>query len=74
MGLVRAGLGFKGTRAKMREHSDAMICSALVANAYAQKKFSEGSRLFVQPAEILRSKAVTPVAMLMHPEPAKGSK
>lgn len=64
--LVRAGLpSFRGKRKDDNaEESDKLFCSALVANAYAKKQFSDKSRLATRPVEIMSSSQVKPIAAL----------
>lgn len=64
--LVRAGLPiFRGKRrGDAPEESNKLFCSALIANAYANKHFSDKSRLATRPVEIMGSEHVKPVAAL----------
>lgn len=63
--VLRAATPFRGHRSgDGPEHADRFICSALVANAYAKKHFSDKSRLMVRPSEILQSSHVKPIALL----------
>lgn len=63
--LVATALPFRDRRKSSEpEKADAHICSALVANAYARRKFSDFSRLLTRPSEIMRSSIMKPVAAL----------
>jgi uncharacterized protein YycO len=46
------------------EEAKSHICSALIANAYARRKFSDSSRLTTKPIEIMKSPHLKPVAAL----------
>jgi hypothetical protein len=46
------------------EEAKSHICSALVANAYSRRKFSDSSRLTTKPSEIMKSPHLKPVAAL----------
>lgn len=64
--LIRAGLPFfRGRRqGDSPEEAHKLFCSALVANAYAKKHFSDKSRLATRPVEIMSSSSVKPIAAL----------
>lgn len=40
---------------------DAVVCSTMVANAYPRKVFSERSRVYTRPGDILKAPNMTPV-------------
>ena len=65
--IVRAALPFRGKRegGKRPEEAPALICSALVANAYSRRKFSDSSRLMTRPSEIMDHEVMKPVAAVV---------
>lgn len=64
-GILRSATPFRGKRqGEAPEQSASLICSGLAANAYSDLKFSDKSRLYTRPSEILTSKLVKPVGTL----------
>jgi uncharacterized protein YycO len=64
---------FRGKRkGRKPEEADALICSALVANAYARRKFSDAPRVVTTPAEVMRSPHLVPVAALVTDKTLEG--
>lgn len=64
--ILRAALPLRGKReaARKPEETESVICSALVANAYARRKFSDSSRLMTRPSEVMDSSVMQPLTAL----------
>lgn len=64
--IIRAALPLRGKREASRkpEETENVICSALVANAYARRKFSDSSRLMTRPSEVMDSSVMQPLTAL----------
>lgn len=65
--MLRAMIPLRGRREGSRkpEESNSVICSALVANAYPNRKFSDASRLVTRPDELMAHEVMKPVAALV---------
>lgn len=60
---------FRGHRkGRKPEEAKSHICSGLIANAYARRKFSDAPRLTTKPVELMKSPHMKPVAAL-EPKP-----
>lgn len=63
--LARSVLpGMRSGFDRKREDLHSMICSALVANAYYRRKFSDKARSLTLPGEMMESGALKPVTIL----------
>lgn len=63
--LLRSATPFRGTREGRKVvAANKLICSAVIANAYRDFKFSDVSKKFVRPSEILLSDRVDPILKL----------
>lgn len=74
LNLLRSATPWRGDREKdypVPSDKAKMICSALVANAYHRRKFSDKSRDITRPSEILKSHILKPVGYInkIDPEP-----
>jgi uncharacterized protein YycO len=63
--LVKTLNPFRGRRkGRKPEEAKSHICSALIANAYSRRKFSDAPRLTTKPVEIMKAPHMKPVTAL----------
>lgn len=60
--VLRAATPFRGERQRKLVDAERLICSGMIANAYAKRRFSDKDRLITRPSDILESDEVVPVA------------